>query len=177
MGFTHEPMFTSKERIGIDMSKQITNYKNLSPDKIRMEEEAKMKHLFVELAIASFFYFLVPFILGIIIRPLASLLTLINMIFVNTIVVFTCSFVHTRLHGVVWYVPLLLWAMFIPSAVIFRYHITWAMFSLTYIVFGYFGILGGYVLQRRKNANKAPIGLEFAVKMSNRKNNKKNNKL
>lgn len=157
------------------MGKTITNYNNFQGNKEQKEAEARTKHLTVVLAVMSVCYYLVPFLLlSFVPIKIAGFVMLISIISIFTMAIFVCCFSYTRLHGVTWYLPIMLWLLFIPSAMIYRYSIWIILFSIIFIIFGYLGTLVSYLLCRRQRMHKAPLGMKTLENLSNRE---KGNKL
>lgn len=151
------------------MGKTLTNYDNFHGNKEKKEAELKMKHLTVVLTVVSVLYYLFPYLL-LMFAPLevAGVVMFVSIIGLHTMVIFICCFTYTRWHGVTWYLPILLWVLFIPSAVIYRMGMDMILFSIIFIIFGYLGTLVSYLLVWRKQKHKTPLGMQTMVKLSNR---------
>ena len=157
------------------MGKMITNYDNFQGNKEQKEAEARTKHLTIVLAVMSLCYYLMPFLLLTFVPiKIAGFVMFISILAVFPMIIFVCCFIYTRLHGVVWYLPFMLWILFIPSAIIYRYDMLTLLLSFVFVIFGYLGTLVSYLLCRRQKMHKAPIGMKTLENLSNRE---KGNKL
>lgn len=154
------------------MGKMLTNFNNLNDDKVAKAYRASMKQLYWILGVATLLYYVIPYILLLFQNRNPAVYGYLIVDFF-TLFAFISCFMHSKNHGVVWYVPIMIGTFFLPTVMIFNYDFRYAIFSIVYIVIGFFGCFTGYLFLRRKKKKKAPIGLNFAMRRSNKKYNQK----
>ena len=157
----------------IIVNRKLTGFSDMSAEIERKKNEASMKDIYSGLGFGVVLYYLLPFLamiagIGVVV-PFMILM-------VNTLYVFIASYIHGIKHNFNAIVPILFSCFFIPSVIVFRYDISFALATVIYLVLGYFGELTAYLFIRRKNSGKLPFGLNWLVKDG--KNNKQsgNNK-
>ncbi len=150
------------------MGKMLTDYSNLHENKEMKEYAASMKHLYWVLGVAVVFYYVIPYIFMLAFGQLPASLYGFLVVDVFSFFVFIACFLFSRKHGVIWYVPIMTALLYLPTVIIFNCAWQYAVFTIVYVVLGYFGCLAGYLFLRRKKNRKAPIGVNYAVRRSNR---------
>ncbi len=152
------------------MGKMLTDYNSFkNNDKEMKEYAASMKYLYWILGIAVVFYYVIPYIFMLTFGHLPAGLYGFLVVDVFSFFVFIACFMFSRKHGFLWYVPVMTGLLYLPTVIIFNCVWQYAVFTIVYIVLGYFGCLAGYLFLRRRKNKRAPIGVNYAVKRSNRK--------
>lgn len=155
------------------MGKMLTNYNNLHDNNEMKEYEASIKHMYWILGAAVIFYYGIPYIFILVFHQLPSTLYGYLVFDVFSVYAFTACFLHSRKHNFVWYVPIMTGMIYLPTVLIYNCAWQYAFFTIVYIVLGYFGSFAGYLFLRRKKNRRAPIGVNYAVKRSNKMYEKK----
>lgn len=120
---------------------------------IEREEELQrrfMRQLYILLGFGCLLYYVFPCVLRFTMYNSEALTAVMwtLLIGVYPFYPFIGAFLNTRYHGFRFYIPIILGGYFVPAAVIF-FGFSALPFVIVYILFGYFGALGGYMTLKR----------------------------
>ncbi len=155
------------------MGKMLTNYNNLNGNNEMKEYQASIKHMYWILGAAVLFYYGMPYIVMLAFHELPAKLYGYLVFNVFTVYAYMGCFMHSRKHNVVWYVPIMTGLIYLPTVLIYNCAWQYALMTIVYIILGFFGSLTGYLFLRRKKKRKAPIGVNYALRKSNKMYEKK----
>lgn len=130
----------------------------ISIKKVEEQHKKYLKQLYILLGIGCVLYYMLPFVFGIAVKGDQALWTktmIMVLVGVYPLYTFMSCFVNTRFYGFKWFVPVLLGLYFVPAAMIF-FGSTALLYTVVYIVIGYFGSLGAAMTVKRieKQKNK-----------------------
>lgn len=138
------------------MAKYFVDYNSLDK-KEKQEYDKNLRRLFIMMGIATFLFYVLPFILNAN-GNLGKAILMLSLIIVFPIYVFGCGMIDAAKTGGGYAIPLLLGLFFVPTSLI-MYGPAWAVLGVMYFAMGMFGELTGYLFKRRKKNKRQPIGL------------------
>ena len=159
------------------MAKNINDFNKLN-DKEKQEYEASIRQFYKILIVATFFFYLIPFIIILACGKngkVAALILEFLLFNIFTLFSFIANFLHSKIHGFKIMVPLGISIYFIPVAFIYYTPVV-ISYALMYFILGMFGQLTGFLMLRRKKSKRQPLGLNNLVNKKVSKPKKKSKK-